>query len=149
MGIRAVAVPAARGVHAGRIRHRFLSCCLLALGVLLALGLSLPYLLSRPMQPFAGKDTATLLIIGADKPQNGVSRSDTLLLVRIRIQPERRITLLSLPRDTCVQIPGRKGRHRLNSAFAFSGAALLRKTVEANFGVSPDYTVTLHPEGLA
>nr|WP_255433792.1 LCP family protein [Tessaracoccus sp. MC1865] len=45
--------------------------------------------------------------------------------------------LLSLPRDSIVQIPGRK-KNKLNAAYAFGGAPLLIETIELNTGVRID-----------
>lgn len=47
-------------------------------------------------------------------------------------------TLLSLPRDSYVEIPGH-GRNKLNAAFAFGGPKLLVQTVEKATGVRIDH----------
>ncbi|MFD0468717.1 LCP family protein [Nonomuraea thailandensis] len=47
-------------------------------------------------------------------------------------------TLVSLPRDSAVTIPG-KGRDKLNSAYAIGGPKLLVRTVETVTGVHVDH----------
>lgn len=114
---------------------------LLALGVVgLHFGLS---------ATFGSRLTVTLLVVGADRPQNGTARSDTLLLVRVFLRPTPQVVALSLPRDTRVRLPGHRGWHKLNAAFALGGLRLTRRTVSDRFGVYPDYHVILYSEGLA
>ncbi len=77
-----------------------------------------------------------LLVIGSDRRSTDPSlggRSDTLMVVHI--DPERDyLSVLSLPRDLRVEIPGR-GKGKLNTAFAFGGPALAIKTIEQTTGV--------------
>jgi LCP family protein required for cell wall assembly len=77
-----------------------------------------------------------LLVIGSDsRSKNGSSggRSDTLMIVHI--DPDQNyLSVLSLPRDLRVDIPGH-GKGKLNTAFAFGGAALAIKTIEQTTGV--------------
>lgn len=78
-----------------------------------------------------------LLLIGVDTldAQQG-ARSDAMMLVRL--DPARgSVRVISFLRDLYVQIPGH-GRNRLNASYAFGGAALLRRTLEENFGVTAD-----------
>jgi LCP family protein required for cell wall assembly len=79
----------------------------------------------------------TILVLGSDqRPKgskepgantSGPSRSDSILLMRIGGGASAR---LSIPRDTVVNIPGH-GPNKINAAYAFGGAALTIKTVEA------------------
>ena len=77
-----------------------------------------------------------LLVIGsdrrADQPSAG-GRSDTLMLVHVD-HDQNYLSVLSLPRDLRVEIPGH-GKGKLNSAFAYGGAALTIRTVEQTTGV--------------
>jgi LCP family protein required for cell wall assembly len=50
----------------------------------------------------------------------------------------RPATLVSLPRDSYVPIPGH-GRNKLNAAYAFGGAPLLVRTVETVTGIRIDH----------
>ncbi|MGV9309578.1 MULTISPECIES: LCP family protein [unclassified Nonomuraea] len=63
-------------------------------------------------------------------------RTDSMMLLHI---PEGgdRPTLVSLPRDSAVSIPGH-GRNKLNAAFAIGGPQLLTRTVENVTGIRID-----------
>lgn len=55
-------------------------------------------------------------------------RTDAMLLVSF--DPENsQVSVLSLPRDTRVTIPGRRGHDKINAAYAYGGAPLAKRTV--------------------
>lgn len=62
-------------------------------------------------------------------------RTDTIML--LYRPPSGRSALVSLPRDSLVDIPGRN-RNKLNASYAFGGAPLLVETVELNTGIRID-----------
>ena len=76
----------------------------------------------------------------------GGSRSDTLMLVRIDPRTKY-ISLLSLPRDLHVTIPG-YGVDKINAAYSDGGYKLALKTVEDATGVKPNYLVTVDFKGF-
>ncbi len=49
---------------------------------------------------------------------DGEQNTDTMMLVHIPADPEKKAFALSLPRDSYVDIPGGFGTHKLNSAYA-------------------------------
>jgi LCP family protein required for cell wall assembly len=57
-------------------------------------------------------------------------------------------TLVSLPRDSYVPIPGR-GRNKLNAAYAFGGPRLLARTVEEVTGIRLDRYMEVGFDGFA
>lgn len=73
-------------------------------------------------------------------------RSDTLLLARL--DPiQNRVTMLSIPRDTTVHIPG-NGRQKINAANALGGPQLAMETVTEFTGVPIDHFVVLNVHAL-
>lgn len=66
-------------------------------------------------------------------------RTDTILLLHTGSGPS---LLLSIPRDSLVNIPGH-GTTKINSAFALGGPKLLVKTIEQNLGVRVDHFVEI------
>ena len=55
-------------------------------------------------------------------------RTDAMLLVSF--DPENsQVSVLSLPRDTRVTIPGRRGHDEINAAYAYGGVPLAKRTV--------------------
>jgi LCP family protein required for cell wall assembly len=62
----------------------------------------------------------------------GYGRSDTILILHIPVSGKP--LLISLPRDSYVQIPG-YGLNKINAAFSFGGPKLLAETVQNNTGL--------------
>lgn len=63
-----------------------------------------------------------LLALGSDAREgDSVSRTDTMILMRVDLIGGK-LTMLSIPRDTMVQIEG-QGTQKINAAYAFGGAA--------------------------
>lgn len=88
------------------------------------------------LSAFEKKDVYNVLLIGADKDQNGYSRSDSMILVSVdRINKELKFT--SFMRDIWVRIP-EYGEAKLNAAYAYGGAPLLMETIENNFDIDID-----------
>lgn len=87
--------------------------------------------------------TFDLLIIGSDNyasPDEG--RSDAIVLARLDAQ-KGTVKMISFMRDLYVKIPG-KGHNRINAAYVFGGAELLKKTLYENFGVTCDGYVAVN-----
>ena len=81
-----------------------------------------------------------------------VSRTDTMMLISVNTQ-DQTVSLLSIPRDLYVDIPG-YGRDRLNSAFIrgadaggndpAAGAAIVMQTIEDTLGVPVDHYILVN-----
>lgn len=71
-----------------------------------------------------GTDDGDSEDFGTDAPK----RTDAMLLVSFDPQNDQ-VSVLSLPRDTRVTIPGRRGHDKINAAYAYGGVPLARKTV--------------------
>ncbi|MCB1291336.1 MAG: LCP family protein [Mycobacterium sp.] len=109
---------------------------------------------------YAGRPTSASgtnwLLVGSDSRENltprqqaelstggdlGSGRTDTVLLVHIPdLLSGQPTTLVSIPRDSYVNIPG-WGMDKINAAFAEGGPALLAQTVEENTGLRLDHYV--------
>lgn len=84
-----------------------------------------------------------ILIMGVDLPEPTeedadrlfAGRSDTMLLVRVNPEAET-VDVLSIPRDTQVQIPG-EGIAKINHANFAGGPELVAQTIQANIGPIP------------
>ena len=88
------------------------------------------------------KDKAIVLIMGVDKREDDVGRSDTLMIATIDPRLDQ-ATLLSIPRDTRVKIRGR-GYDKINAAFAYGGVELSESTVENFLGIDIDHYVLIN-----
>lgn len=106
------------------------------------------------LQDYPGRPAATpgqdWLLVGSDS-REGLSdaqvkklhlgkvagrRTDTIIL--LHVPGSGPATMVSLPRDSYVPIPGH-GHNKLNAAFAFGGAALLARTIEQVTGIRLDH----------
>ena len=82
----------------------------------------------------------SFLLIGEDNVEAS-RRSDTVAIVSLNIS-DRIIRVLSLPRDTRVDIPGH-GFQKLNHAYAYGQQELLRATVDRLMGTRLNYYVAI------
>jgi LCP family protein required for cell wall assembly len=114
-------------------------------------------------RPAAGRGSNWLLV-GADSREGltadqqrelatggdvGSSRTDTILLVHVPgLGSSTRPTVVSIPRDSYVPIPG-QGKDKINAAFALGGASLLTKTVEQATGLHLDHYAEIGFGGFA
>jgi len=120
--------------------------------------------------PFLALDPQTILVIGTDAREAGTEdgsetdeecleagangepppegcggfRADSLMLVRAGGGAFRK---LSIPRDSFAEIPGQSAQ-KINGAYAFGGAGLQIKTVEAFLGTDIDHVVIVDFEGF-
>lgn len=76
----------------------------------------------------------------------GSNRTDSIMLLHL---PRRgKATLMSIPRDSYVSIPG-VGYDKINAAFAYGGPPLLVQTVEQSTGLHIDHYAEIGMRGLA
>lgn len=93
-------------------------------------------------KPVSAQDPFYMLVLGSDTREEGAAgRSDTIILARIDPTAQD-VTLVSIPRDTQVQIEG-YGTQKINAAYAFGGAALAVQTVSEFAGVPIAHVVEI------
>lgn len=88
------------------------------------------------------KEEQKELTTGGDS--GGRGRTDTIMLLHTGSGPS---ILMSLPRDSIVDIPG-YGRTKINAAYAFGGPKLLVRTIEGNTGIRVDDYIEVGFGGL-
>jgi len=100
----------------------------------------------------AGTPGTTYLLVGSDSRADGTvtdgaegQRSDTILV--LHVAPNGKAAMVSLPRDTYVQIEG-YGGNKLNAAYSFGGGPLLVTTVEGLTGLTVDHYVEIGMGGV-
>lgn len=76
----------------------------------------------------------------------GPGRTDTIILVHI--SESGKPTMVSIPRDSYVSIPG-YGQDKINASFAFGGPQLLAQTVEVATGLHIDHYAEIGFGGFA
>lgn len=92
------------------------------------------------------QDVVNILLIGRDTRDNERGRSDSMIVLSLN-RRTKQISMVSLMRDSYVQIPG-YSNNKLNSAFAFGGYELLDETIAKNYGIHIDYNVGVNFEGF-
>lgn len=96
-------------------------------------------------------DPQTILIVGSDKRSNtpgDPGRSDTAML--LRVDPDNEVlSLLSIPRDLQVQIPGAIGETKFNEAYAMGGIKKTIQTVEEMTSLKINNVVNVDFNGFA
>ncbi|WP_343068566.1 LCP family protein [Brachybacterium halotolerans] len=91
----------------------------------------------------AGSDARGGKSVADDGTEGG--RADTMMLLHRAANGKS--YLVSLPRDTLVDIPGH-GKYKLNAAYSFGGPKLMVKTVEEFTGMTIDHYVEVGFDGV-
>lgn len=114
-----------------------------------------------PEQRVANTAGTNWLLVGSDSRQGlteqeqeqlgtggdiGVGRTDTIML--LHIPRSGKAQLISIPRDSYVEVPG-FGMDKINAAFTYGGPQLLTQTVEQSTGLRVDHYAEIGMGGLA
>jgi LCP family protein required for cell wall assembly len=99
-----------------------------------------------PLIPFS-ENVVNVVLLGSDqRPTGGGHRTDTMMIVSM--DPDRgTVTLLSIPRDLYVYIPGWRV-DRINVADGRGGPDLVAMTLQYNLGIRIDYFVRVSFSGF-
>ena len=82
--------------------------------------------------------TINVALLGVDtRPQLKIKNTDVIVIASINPSVPS-VTMLSIPRDTLVYIPGRFV-WKVNQAYANGGFDLFKRTIEYNFGIKIDH----------
>ncbi|MBP2641184.1 MAG: cell envelope-related transcriptional attenuator [Firmicutes bacterium] len=93
-----------------------------------------------------GNGKLNVLVLGVDERSDDTGRSDTMMV--FTIDPKtREVSLLSVPRDTRMKIPGH-GWDKINHAYALGGQKLARQAVESLMGIPMDYYIAVNFNGF-
>jgi LCP family protein required for cell wall assembly len=110
-----------------------------------------------PGEIWPGKKYLNILVLGVDtRADGGDQNADVIIIARLDLT-ERTMHSVSIPRDLLVEIPGH-GEGKINGAYNFgvkerpdsrvAGVAMMRDTIEHNFGVAIDEYVMIDFEGF-
>ena len=87
-----------------------------------------------------------IVVMGVDKREGDVGRSDTLFVVMFDAK-NNHASLLSIPRDTMVKIP-QNGWDKINHAYAYGGHKMTSQTVEEFLGIRINNYVVIDFKGF-
>jgi len=92
-------------------------------------------------------DNISILFLGIDDSEvrdvEGNARSDAMVLATLN-EEEKSIKLVSIPRDSYVEIPSKGYKDKITHAHAFGGVDTAVSTVENMFNIPVDYYVRLN-----
>lgn len=99
-----------------------------------------------------------LLVMGVDAPNRSGrgsgdanafegTRTDTMMLVRVDAG-KKRVSVVSIPRDSKVYISGNRGVDKINAAHALGGPDLAVQTVQDAFGIPIDNFMVINFHGV-
>ena len=101
-----------------------------------------------------GQETVNFLLIGSDRRPGGSFRTDTLVIAILRPN-DGQVSLISIPRDLWVSIPGWENQrintayqHGISVGYAGGGPGLLKDTILYNLGVRIDHTALVEFDGF-
>lgn len=95
------------------------------------------------------ENVITFALFGTDSRDTddmSAGRSDTIIIASVNTK-FKTIKLISIPRDTYVEVPG-YGKTKINHAYAYGGEALAIKTINQNFGLNITEYATIDFSGL-
>ena len=98
--------------------------------------------LSSSHSLMSSSSVRNILLIGTDSRGEDRGRSDSMILLSINSKTNK-INMVSLMRDTYVQVPG-YGGCKLNAAYSYGGPELLMDTIEENFYIEIDDYITVN-----
>lgn len=101
-----------------------------------------------------GQETVNFLLIGSDRRPGGTFRTDTMVIAILRPN-EGQVSLISIPRDLWVSIPGWENQrintayqHGISTGYPGGGPGLLRDTILYNLGIRIDHTAMVEFDGF-
>jgi polyisoprenyl-teichoic acid--peptidoglycan teichoic acid transferase len=96
----------------------------------------------------SGGKLTNILLLGSDTDAKFVGVYDTQIMIVVSIDQQRKqVSMLSIPRDLWVPIPG-WGMGKIGTAYHDGGLALTRQTIEQNLGLPIDYYAWVGLDGF-
>lgn len=98
----------------------------------------------------AKQESFSVLLMGIDTGDLGrvdQGRSDTMMVATVSPE-DKQTTIVSIPRDTYVEIVGHNTTDKINHAYAFGGAAMAMDTVQNYLDIPIDHYVSINMKGL-
>ncbi|MFT9412380.1 LCP family protein [Liquorilactobacillus hordei] len=92
----------------------------------------------------------SILLLGTDTGDYGrtyTGRTDTMMVAIVNPNTKK-TTLVSIPRDTEVAIPGHGFENKINSAYTYGGTSMAMNIVQSYFNVPIDHYIEMNMGGL-
>ena len=113
----------------------------------------LPTEQSKNETPKLTKDTLLegpikFLVLGVDYREDDAGRADGIMVVEYSAD-KKSLKIISIMRDSYVKIPGYEHEfNKINHAYYIGGEKLLKETIQENFHLAIDHTITVDFQGF-
>jgi polyisoprenyl-teichoic acid--peptidoglycan teichoic acid transferase len=94
-----------------------------------------------PINSIEKEEPVNILVVGSDQRKNEAERADVLMVAQY-VPEQTTVKLISIMRDTYVEVPG-YGKSKINHAYSWGGNELLKQTLRQNFDLEINHTVSL------
>ncbi|MBD8069432.1 LCP family protein [Bacillus sp. PS06] len=92
-------------------------------------------------------DPISFLLMGVDERAGDRGRADSLIVITLNPNTNS-MNMLSIPRDTRVEIVGRGTQDKINHSYAFGGTDMTLATVEKFLDIPIDYYIKVNMESF-
>lgn len=119
----------------------------------------------EPVDPKYTEDAFAMVVLGLDTRDAADGLNTDVMIVAVVEPKNKNVTMLSIPRDTVVTVPGYSGHPKINSVYAkgesarlkaeknkepvkVTGTSLVKKTLEGLLGIPVKHYITVDFEGF-
>jgi len=92
-------------------------------------------------------DKLNILLLGADSKCKGHNRADTIMVASIDLA-EKKVGLISIPRDTRVKLADRNSYNKINAAYSYDGVELTQRSIENLLQIKIDHYLEIDYQGF-
>jgi LCP family protein required for cell wall assembly len=93
------------------------------------------------------REPVSFLLLGVDAEESTSGRTDTMMVVTVNPDDES-MRMVSIPRDTRMDIPGLGKQDKVNHAYAFGGPDMAIAAVENYLDIPIDYFLSVNMDGF-
>lgn len=93
------------------------------------------------------KEPFSILLLGVDERPGDVGRADTIMVATVNPDTED-VKLVSIPRDTLIELPDSGNPDKINATYAYDGISYTIETVEEYLNIPIHYYAQINFQGL-
>lgn len=93
------------------------------------------------------KEPFSILLLGVDERPGDIGRADTIIVATVNPNTED-VKLLSIPRDTLIELPKSGEPDKINATYAYGGISYTIETVENYLDIPVQYYAQINFQGL-
>ena len=93
------------------------------------------------------KEPFSILLLGVDERPGDVGRADTIIVATVNPNSND-VKLLSIPRDTLIELPKTGKQDKINATYAYGGIPYVMETVEEYLSIPINYYAKINFQGM-